>query len=646
MEHLPPWLRHVPLPARPPGHGEPQAEVEPEIPAWLRELQQEVAADAAADTGLPPAPRLTAESAVTPKAPTPVTAEPVTSPQPTAHQELEAVPDWLHDLAAPPTKPAAPLAPEAEALPDWLRAEPTAPTAPEAEALPDWLRAEPTAPEEVPSAEAVTPPPAEEAATPDTLLSTAQTPASTARDREQQPASQPPVRAEPTADLPPWLIGETSSNISDLTSGTALPSWLQDLAVEPLPVQPPPPPPASSPKAEVEESTPFLSGTELPSWLRIPEPEAPPERAEDQSFAWLQRLARSEQEEGPVRKVTGAVVPLRPRYQLSGEQLAAAGLLQQIAQSPYPLPSAPVTAAPPGVLQRFGIDRVLYLMLLLALLAALLIPDLSLPFQSTTPGTPGVAELSTLLDTLNSDSVVLVAYEWAAPRSSELRPLEQTLISRLIARQAKLILVSSDLQGTMLSFDAIEPLRAAGYNQEQGRDIGGRDYLLLGYQPGGELALRRLAQDLRSELRSDFAGQDGSQSLVANYPDGSPRLRSISDLSMILVMGDSLQDVQAWMEQIHRAAPKVPIAFVLPEEALPLARPYLRQSGVYAIAGQRAALELQPTDPGSGQSPLAAANGRLAYAVAVFLLLLLIGALSSAIAWIWRRWEARRGRGD
>ena len=257
-----------------------------------------------------------------------------------------------------------------------------------------------------------------------------------------------------------------------------------------------------------------------------------------------------------------------------------------------------------------------------------------------------MAELSTLLDTLNSDSVVLVAYEWAAPRSSELRPLEQALISRLVARQAKLILVSSDLQGTMLSFDAIEPLRAAGYNQEQGRDIGGRDYLLLGYQPGGELALRRLAQDLRSELRSDFAGQDGSQSLVANYPDGSPRLRSISDLSMILVMGDSLQDVQAWMEQIHRAAPKVPIAFVLPEEALPLARPYLRQSGVYAIAGQRAALELQPTDPVSDQSPLAAANGRLAYAVAVFLLLLLIGALSSAIAWIWRRWEARRGRGD
>ena len=380
--------------------------------------------------------------------------------------------------------------------------------------------------------------------------------------------------------------------------------------------------------------------------MRIPEAEAPPERAEDQSFAWLQRLARSEQEEGPVRKVTGAVVPLRPRYQLSGEQLAAAGLLQQIAQSPYPLPNAPVTAAPPGVLQRFGIDRVLYLMLLLALLAALLIPDLSLPFQSTTPGTPGVAELGTLLETLNSDSVVLVAYEWAAPRSSELRPLEQALISRLIARQAKLILVSSDLQGTMLSFDAIEPLRAAGYNQEQGRDIGGRDYLLLGYQPGGELALRRLAQDLRSELRSDFAGQDGSQSLVANYPDGSPRLRSISDLSMILVMGDSLQDVQAWMEQIHRAAPKVPIAFVLPEEALPLARPYLRQSGVYAVAGQRAALELQPTDPGSDQSPLAAANGRLAYAVAVFLLLLLIGALSSAIAWIWRRWEARRGHGD
>ena len=625
MEHLPPWLRHVPLPARPPGHGEPQAEVEPEIPAWLRELQQEVAADASADAGLPPTQRPNLESTAVPPAPplSPAAAEPVAPPQPTSSSE-----------------------PEAEALPDWLRAEPTTPPAPEAEALPDWLRAEPSpppAPEETSVVETVTTPLAKEAVVPDTLLSTTQAPTTTPKGAAQQPTPQPPVRAEAAADLPPWLVGEASGSINDLTSGPALPSWLQDLAAEPLPLQPPPPPPASSPKAEAEESTPFLSGTELPSWLRIPEPEAPPERAEDQSFAWLQRLARSEQEEGLVRKVTGAIVPLRPDYRLSGEQLAAVGLLQQIAQSPYPLPTAPVAAAPPSLLQRVGVDRLLYLLLFLALLAALLIPDLSRPFQSVTPGTPGVAELDTLLDSLGSESVVLVAYEWAAPRSSELRPLEQATISRLIARQAKLILLSSDLQGTILSFDAIEPLRAAGYNQEQGRDVGGRDYLLLGYQPGGELALRRLAQDLRGELRSDFAGQDGSQSLVANYPDGSPRLRTISDLSMILVMGDSLQDVQAWMEQVHRAAPKVPIAFVLPEEALPLARPYLRQSGVYAVAGQRAAQELQSNDPGSDQLRLTESNGRLAYAVAIFLLLLLIGALSSALAWLWRRWEARRG---
>lgn len=46
------------------------------------------------------------------------------------------------------------------------------------------------------------------------------------------------------------------------------------------------------------------------------------------------------------------------------------------------------------------------------------------------------------------------------------------------------------------------------------------------------------------------------------------------------------------MEQIHSAAPEVPIAFLLPQEVYPQVLPYLRLPNVYAVAGQRGASDL------------------------------------------------------
>jgi hypothetical protein len=85
------------------------------------------------------------------------------------------------------------------------------------------------------------------------------------------------------------------------------------------------------------------------------------------------------------------------------------------------------------------------------------------------------------------------------------------------------------------------------------------------------------------------------------------------------------------MEQIHRAAPEVPIAFVLPEEAQPLAQPYLRQPGVYHVAGQQGALALRAGD-GGDTAAVARSTGLLWYSVMVFVALLLVGGVAALIA--------------
>ena len=104
----------------------------------------------------------------------------------------------------------------------------------------------------------------------------------------------------------------------------------------------------------------------------------------------------------------------------------------------------------------------LYVVLLVALLAALAVPNLAAGLQSP-PEAPGAAELFQRIDALTDKDVVLIGYEWDARRISELKPLEQAVIGQLIQKQVKLVLVSTDPQGSLLLFDLRDDLVRAGY---------------------------------------------------------------------------------------------------------------------------------------------------------------------------------------
>ncbi|MBX0327588.1 hypothetical protein K2Z83_07850 [Oscillochloris sp. ZM17-4] len=409
---------------------------------------------------------------------------------------------------------------------------------------------------------------------------------------------------------------------------------------------------ASQPRRRVStsedaEGDDFFKGADLPGWLRPAEPDLPSGSVEGQALDWLTRLGiaedggESESAASSDQAAVPLVAPTRKTYELSPEQIKAVELLGQLVRSPYPAPIAQPAPAPLSRWQKIGLDRVLYALLAIILLVGLIVPQITTPFQTTTLTAPGAIALEQKLASLGPDDVVLIAYEWNAQRSAELRPLEQAVTSQLIKKKTKLILLSTDLQGTLLLFDLRGPLRAAGYNIDpDGKAFGGRDYVLLGYRPGGELALRRLAQDLRAELRSDFEGQDTTETLLAMNFDGTPRVSTISDLSMIIVMGDQPQDVQVWMEQVHTAAPKVPITFLMPQEAEPMAQPYLRMDNVYHLAGLQGALAMNAIASDADSAATARTTGQQSLAVLTFVILLMGGGLGIALD---RARRSRRG---
>ncbi|NJO07719.1 MAG: hypothetical protein HC876_20575, partial [Chloroflexaceae bacterium] len=373
----------------------------------------------------------------------------------------------------------------------------------------------------------------------------------------------------------------------------------------------------------------FLGVTDLPAWLRKPTTrlEDPVQVSESRTLNWLTELGKPVEEEEsdaaePIE--AGSLIQLpRPNYIRSPGRVAAASLIESLVARPYPEPASAPAPAPLTIWQRIGLERVLYTILALALLVSAIRPELFAALGVASPNEANVATIAELIDQLAEDDTVLLAYEWDAQRISELSFLEQAIRQHLIEQRTGFISVSTDPNGTILSFDLRDALREADYAE------GGENYILLGYRPGGELALRNLAQDFRATLRSDFQGSDASLgALATDVETGEPRLTDIEDLAMIVVMADQVSDVQGWMEQVRPRANEVPMLFLLPAEVSPIVQPYMQQQNTFHLTGKGDALsydELRGVDSG----PVAARllDGQVAFAVIVFLGIIWIGLL-------------------
>ncbi len=505
----------------------------------------------------------------------------------------DGVPSWLQNQAEEPVAPPPRFtgfnkAMVSTGIPDWLQEEP----AREAQAnpfqpstvsddLPNWLVGEASA-----SA------PSEHKSSP-----------------SASSAGAPP--ASISSDLPPWLAEEAPASAASAVGDAKLPAWLRGAENPPSPFEPALASPAPGPPGETQSEPPsqasrlgnkglmsvgggfFLGNTDLPSWLQQPENSAlaAAQEAHSKGPSW-KVIGISTPEEELELEIKPAVVLPRPKFELSQAHQEAASLLQKLAEQPFQEGAAFPALAQPRSKRGPGLEWFLAILFVAVLLAALLLPQFTSTWNQWLVGKPSSLllppkqKLAKKIAALSAKDVVLLAYEWDAQRSSELKPLEKALLQHLTERKVGIIFISTDPQGTLLSFEAREALKNAGYGGK------GKDYLLLGYKPGGPLALRSLAQDLRATLSSDFLGQDATVSPLALNSAGKPRLKTLTDLAMIVVLADQPQDVENWQEQVHRSAPKVPMVLLLPAEVALVVQPYLHNpsQNIFALVGRQGAL--------------------------------------------------------
>lgn len=583
------WLRSLDAESPSPTPAEPVESTHADKPTstgmtdWLRSLDAETGSAGAAETPAAPLPtestpaeKLTSsgmtdwlrsleqESGTTQKAETPAAEQVFPSGEP----------GWLDSLeqsaeALPPVEPGAALPgqPE-ESMPDWLSAAATeetpAPAQPftepgaalPAEGLPEWLRA-------IEPQQAAPGTPAFAGAEPAEPVG----PFSGDEIPTWVPSSEQLPGGEESFELPAFTVETEESKAAQSTppATEALPDWMSSEAAE---------------AEEIEDTGGMIEQAQLPAWLQAMRPL---ESAVQGRAASLdeERIEKS----GPLAGMSG-VLPgeevvtqyhkppaYSTRLRVSDKQQVLANLLETVVAEEslsQPLQAEPTRA--PQFIVRLLVGLGLVAALVIALLAG---PFIGVPKGQITTGAPA-NEVFRYLDDLPAGAPVLVAVEYEAGLSGEMKAAALPVIQHLMSRKARLVLVSSQVVGPVLGEELLKQAASSARGGVTTYAIP-QSSANLGYLVGGAMALRELAapmnssnpRPLKQALPAPLRAVDGWDGLVLKS------LSQVTDFKRILLLTDSIESGRNWIEQVQPAVSKrVPIIVVSSAQAAPLLEPY------------------------------------------------------------------------
>ena len=532
------------------------AELESTLPPWMQTLRENTAADALPETGELPL-DLAAGG------------EPAEEPLPaeeedTAEDDLlwapdeeeDDLPDWLKSLGGEESEESkesetvenAPPAPVEEALPaatpltPEAEAESTPPLAADETALPDWLAGDQTPAEESPADQA--------ASLPDWLTPEAEAEAESAPPGQ---ASLQPFLAD--VDLPEDLLQET-------------PDWLALLSPDKDATEEAPEKIAGAEEAGPSDA---LTAGELPSWLEAMRPVAAASvggAEEDEAV----------ETEGPLAGLRGVIAPPEPtlvkpgrvatiggKLFLTDQQEAQAKTLQALLAEEF----APREPEKPPTVSR---QRALRWFIGVVLLAVAFLPLILPPLQAPPPNRilPAARAALQAVDAVPQGAPVLVGVDYSPAFAAEMETTAAPLLRDLLAKGARLTVVSTQPTG---------PALATRFFQQGLSAQEGRQYLNLGYLPGGTAGLFAFAQNPR---------------LVFTHAAGHTRLwetpflqtvHRMSDFAMVVVITEDADTARAWIEQVRPAlGDHTPLIALISAQAEPMIEPYY-ETASHQVAG-------------------------------------------------------------
>jgi hypothetical protein len=522
---------------------------------------------------------------------------PPPAPAPDLSAEAE-IPAWMRDLAPAPPTPSALTGSSDTATSgmDWLdqydfEASTAASTAPELADIPKPSRAAPRSADLEAALEGEL--------DIDALLAETDVPIAT--DPDLLPVAPINLDEEFDFDTLPDLPPPSEVPLRDLFADDVL-------AADVLADLPPPTPAAapvkpsvpSAPSAPVKATTEAAAVSELPEWVAEMRPDSSPtlvigdqqvtleERPlsalPEAMLALRERLkqlpsapAPAESKDSQLSNIAEALQP--PSLSITPAPLAPSGALATAAQLAGVQTLRKIAAAQESILKRrmeteasappslrlrarFKLDRLLLTLLLVAAvvlpfftdLGALVPPPRHADLDAA--GQARFAAVSRAVSSVLDGSLVLVAFEYTPTAAGELDDLARVLLRDLLQRGARPVILSTNPSGALHAYHVLHQLSLdPAEMQLLGRSsplVPRRDYVVLGYLPGGVSGVRALANALYD---GSFQQQVIFESDLEGLPSGiSAQNIPILHANPVFVLAQSQDDVQIWAEQFHAPA--------------------------------------------------------------------------------------------
>ncbi len=240
---------------------------------------------------------------------------------------------------------------------------------------------------------------------------------------------------------------------------------------------------------------------------------------------------------------------------------------------------------------RFGTEWV-YRFAAIAMLTLIIIPFLlgSNWSQDFIAPTAPTAKFAEVIDYLDPDALVLIAFDYDMGDVGEMTPQARAVLAHLMQRGAKILTIGLSPQAAGLAQNVLDDVV-----RKESRYVYGRDYVNLGYIPA-EAGARAFAQEPNAMVKKDYLHENSLSDYVL-----TENFDQLTDVALIINLAARQESLRWWIEQVHTPM-GVPLVAGVSAALLPYIRPYYPAqiggvlSGISGAAEYAAYLDLEGFD--------------------------------------------------
>jgi hypothetical protein len=232
---------------------------------------------------------------------------------------------------------------------------------------------------------------------------------------------------------------------------------------------------------------------------------------------------------------------------------------------------------------------------------------------------------------LPPDSAVLVAVDYEAGLSGEVKQVALPVVEQMMTQNDYLALLSTSVNGSALGDDLVRSANAEVSSYDVAQNV-----VNLGYLPGGTTGLQSFAHDPAETVPNTWQ-MTKAWSDVNLLGEGQ-----IDQFAAVVVLTDSPETARAWIEQVQSALNGKPMFMVVSAQAAPLVQPYVASGQVSGmVAGLEDAAVYEQLTQRSGNAM--AFLGAYQTGLIVMAALILVGGVLQLLTSLFKNRKAEKG---